>query len=109
MADHYKTNSDGMGVCVSHESDGRSRQPSECLNVAGDEHSVPVIWLMEADLQVQTTSAGFLGSASITPPPPPTHKHKCQLSARELYYTSAHFCTVCRHSTNVSLIETVTC
>lgn len=50
-----------------------SRLPAECLSVGGDEHSVPVIRLMEADLQVQTASAGCLSPTSITL----THTHTC--------------------------------
>ena len=41
-----------MSGRVSHQSADGSRLPAECLSVGGDERSVPVIRLMEADLQV---------------------------------------------------------
>lgn len=40
-----------MSGCVSHQSADWLRL-LECLSVSGDEHSIPAIRLMEADLQV---------------------------------------------------------
>lgn len=43
---------ESVSACVSHQSADGSRLPAVCLSVGGDERSVPVIRLMEADLQV---------------------------------------------------------